>query len=161
MKRISITVAALLVLSTVASTALARNFWLHEGFWPDPHVERFYSGGTTRFQGCPGYVGTHPDHIMELSDDFDYLRLFVDSAGEDTTLILHRPSTGETFCDDDGYGNLQPQIVMDYITAGTWHIYVGSYWADELHTYDLHVTEFPRDWGLDPAAGARPGYADW
>jgi hypothetical protein len=161
MKKTSLTLSALLLLAAVASTALARDFWLDPYFWPDPHVETYVSGGTERIDGCPGYVARQPDHIMVLTDDFDYLRLFVDSGGEDTTLVLHQPSTGDTFCDDDGYGNRQPQIVMDYITEGEWHIYVGSFWPDELHPYALHVTEFRPQAAPAPQPSLRPLYTAW
>lgn len=161
MKKACLTLTALLTLATVVSTALARDFWLDPYFWPDPHVEAYLSGGPDRIDGCPGYVARQPDHIMFLSDDFSYLRLFVESGGADTTLILHQPSSGDTFCDDDSYGDRQPQIVMDYITAGEWHVYVGSFWPDEVHPYELHVTEFRPQTATPPRQGSRPWFTSW
>lgn len=142
-------VAAVVMLCTGAAIAQAYDATLSPGFVPDPVRFSYVSGGGNDARNlwnehgrpCVGWIASFPDHVVRVTRPFDYLRIFVDGAG-DTTLVLHNPRTGETFCDDDSYGNGQPQIVMNRLAAGEWHIYVGSYWRNEMHPYELFITEF-------------------
>ena len=152
MKKSLVVLTTVFALVSLVSAAFAQgsNFRLSPGFYDDPYQTGSASGGLTyagdwvdNYGGyCEGYIASTPDHVMTLTDDFSYLRLFVDSYGEDTTLVLYNPYTGDRFCDDDSHGDGQPEIELSHITAGRWHVYVGSYRRGEWHPYTLNVTEF-------------------
>ncbi len=40
---------------------------------------------------CLGFAEQKPDYIMDLKDDFDHLKIQVDSSGKDTTLMIQGP----------------------------------------------------------------------
>lgn len=141
-----------LTIALLTSTGTARTFTLAPGFWPDPYRTSYVSGGSVNaFQlrdayreSCAGWIAHAPDHVMTLTRPFHYLRITAESRG-DITLILFNPRTGERFCDDGSWQIGRPEIVMDYITADEWWIYVGSFFRDEWHSYDLTVSEFTRN----------------
>jgi hypothetical protein len=91
---------------------------------------------------CSGWIAQEPDHVLTLPYDLTYLRIYAEARyGGDLTLVLHHPSTGDIFCDDDSHGRLDPEITMTYMLAGEWHVYVGSYWRDDMHDYDFVATQ--------------------
>lgn len=138
---------AVLVVGTASAQSL--DFALSPGFWPDPHRVSYVSGGPVNAGNlfdkygfpCAGWIARSADHVMTLTRPFNYLRISAESRG-DITLVLYNPRTGERFCDVPANGNGRPEIVMNYMTADTWWIYVGSYWRDDMHAYDLSVSEF-------------------
>ncbi len=140
-------VAVVLVIGT--ASAQSRNFALSPGFWPDPHRVSYVSGGSVNAFNlsdsngylCGGWIASSPDHVMTLTRPFTYLRIAAESRG-DITLVLYNPRTGERFCHAPAYGSGRPEIVMDYMTADPWWIFVGSYRRDAMHAYDLAVSEF-------------------
>lgn len=150
---------ALVVTSAVTQISPARAQWpppsqpLFESirigprFNPDPLVLQGISGGRypapqiaerdeTIIGPCSGFLDREPDHILQLTDYFHYLRLQVESP-EDTTLVIRGP--GGTWCNDD-YSEKNPGIAGQWLT-GTYGIWVGSYEADKYHPYILRVTE--------------------
>lgn len=137
------------VLTTATATGQSLDFVLAPGFWPDPHSVSFVSGGPVNAgnltdvygYACGGWIASSADHVMTITEPFSYLRISAESRG-DVTLVLFNPRTGERFCDTPTYAGGRPEIVMDYISADTWWIYVGSARRDDVHAYDLTVTEF-------------------
>lgn len=116
-------------------------------FNPDPIVLRGISGGTTAAPSvsqreqtstgpCVGFVDTSPDHVMTLTNDFDFLSVEVQSS-EDTTLIVRGP--GGAWCNDDISGK-NPGIAGEWL-AGTYEIWIGSYQRDKYYPYVLRLTQ--------------------
>jgi len=123
------------------------NATINPKFSPDPMILRGMSGGsvsgekiagqrTTATGPCSGYTDEKPDHTLELTDKFDYLKLQVESP-QDTTLIIK--GRGGIWCNDD-FDNKNPGIVGEWL-KGTYEIWVGSYHQGKYFPYTLKITE--------------------
>ncbi|MEM7737689.1 MAG: peptidase S1 [Deinococcota bacterium] len=121
------------------------NATLSPGFWPDPIVLSYYSGGNNDASNygdpCVGRIASVPDHILTVTEPLDYLHIYVES-NADTTLIVEQVSTGEFACNDDA-NDLNPGLEWDFVPVDIYHIYVGNYHEnDALTEYQLFITEF-------------------
>ncbi|MCW6037577.1 hypothetical protein K4A83_15020 [Spirulina subsalsa FACHB-351] len=87
---------------------------------------------------CVGFVDQQPDHIVTLTDYFDFLNIRVKSSG-DTTLVIQGP--GGVWCNDDAFED-DPAIAGEWL-AGTYQIWVGSYERNEFHPYIMRITRQP------------------
>lgn len=116
-------------------------------FSPDPLTVRGMSGGSipgkevagraeTPTGSCSGFFDEDPDHTLELTSKFHYLKLQVESP-EDTTLVVSGP--GGSWCNDDFDGK-NPGIVGEWL-PGTYNIWIGSYKKETYLPYTLEVTE--------------------
>ncbi|MCS6797551.1 MAG: hypothetical protein NZ898_03295 [Myxococcota bacterium] len=149
-----------------SSAAAQSNFGtivLRSGFTPDPHIVNGVSGGSQPASnlapGCRGFVTAQPDHILNLTTPFTFLRIFAESAA-DTTLVVQQP-TGAIVCNDDTYGR-NPAIEGTF-PAGTYRIWIGSYHAGQHAQYQLKLTELRAvvpgggAVGVGVVAGPNPG----
>lgn len=116
-------------------------------FSPDPFSARGMSGGSipgAQIAGrtdtptglCTGFFDEKPDHILNLTNKFDYLQLKVQSP-RDTTLVIRGP--GGSWCNDDFDGK-DPGIVGEWL-QGTYQIWIGSYAKDTYFPYTITITE--------------------
>jgi hypothetical protein len=116
-------------------------------FATDPLTVRGMSGGSilgsqvaakseTATGPCTGFFDEKPDHNLELTSKFDYLKLVVQSP-EDTTLVITGP--GGTWCNDDFDGK-NPGIVGEWL-PGSYKVWIGSFKKDKYLPYTLQVTE--------------------
>ncbi len=123
------------------------NIILSPRFTPDPQLLRGISGGelsarivadrlNTSTGPCVGFVDRQPDHIITLTEYFDYLSVEVESP-EDTTLVISGP--GGTWCNDDFQGK-NPAIIGQWL-AGRYSVWVGSYERNKFHPYIIRLTE--------------------
>lgn len=135
------------VLSQSRSSSIFEDLALKPGFAPDPVAIRGVSGGRvfarsiagraeTATGACLGFVDDKPDHVLVLTDFFDYLSLQIQSR-EDTTLIVKGP--GGTWCNDDA-GGKNPGVSGQWL-AGTYEIWVGSYIPGKYHSYNVRMTQ--------------------
>jgi hypothetical protein len=129
-----------------APRTIFENVTLSPHFLPDPTIVHGISGGPqlaseisrrpeTATGACVGYVDGTPDHVMVLTEFFDYLRLQVQSP-EDTTMVVRGP--GGSWCNDDYDGN-NPGIAGQWL-SGTYHIWVGSPESDRYNPYIIRIT---------------------
>ncbi len=141
------TTTALSPLALSQSQPIFENISLSPGFRPDPESLRGISGGEvaartiseridTSTGPCVGFVDRQPDHILTLTESFDYLSVEVESP-EDTTLVISGP--GGTWCNDDLQGK-NPAIIGQWL-AGNYRIWVGSYQRQKFHPYVVRLTE--------------------
>lgn len=123
------------------------NAVLSLGFAPDPTVLRGISGGElpareiagqaeTPTGACAGFVDRQPDHILTLTEFFDYLDLQVYSP-EDTTLVVNGP--GGTWCNDD-IVQRNPGIAGQWL-PGRYQVWIGSYRQHAYHPYILRLSQ--------------------
>jgi len=129
----------------MSARAEGGNVELAPGFWPDPIVLSYYSGGNHNASSygstCVGRIASVPDHIITVTEPLDYLRVYVES-NTDTTLVVEQRSTGDVACNDDA-NDLNPALEWDFMPADVYHVYVGNYHAnDDLSEYTLYITEF-------------------
>ncbi|MBE9040687.1 hypothetical protein IQ235_07830 [Oscillatoriales cyanobacterium LEGE 11467] len=121
---ISIAIAIGLV---TARTAVAQTLELSPGF-TEPTTVDGIAGGTSNSGNC-GYISETPNHELVLTDDFDYLRVWVDGA-ENLTLLVRGP--GGEFC-----APRDPQQ-SGYWEEGTYSIFVGDrVGTDENYTLSI------------------------
>lgn len=140
----------------IAQSGSGEDIAISPGFLPDPQEVSYVSGGNTDasdvydshgVQGgpCRGYINhPTPDHYMILQDDFDYLKVWLETEEplqHDTTLIIDGPGD-VLLCDDDSGQGLNEMIDAQGWPSGRYEIYVGTYGSDsEHHRYELSVTE--------------------
>ena len=123
--------------SPQAAQADYETFSLAPGFEPNPSVGQGQSGGDRWIEGC-GYINSEdsPDHVLKLTDNFDYLEIGIVSEG-DLTLVMKQVETGETKCVDDSNGTLLPEFVGTW-PAGTYHLWVGD-WESAFYRYEIYI----------------------
>lgn len=131
--------AACLAIAAVAVPATAQNYNLSPsfgtynlsaGFAPDPYGISVTAGGTVpaeRLGGsaCLGTIANRPDVTLNYAAGGYNLTFFVES-GSDTTLVVN-DAQGRWYCDDDSFGNLNPQVTIANPPSGKYDIWIGSY----------------------------------
>ncbi len=135
---------------TSSSSDANRNATIAPNFQPDPISIEYAAGGnveTAKAFGASctaGFIANTPDHVITVTQDFDYLR-FVVQSDADTTMVIQDTSDNSVACVDDteGYGQ-NPAIVFSRgLPAGTYNIYVGNYTAQQQSPYTFYITEYP------------------
>lgn len=153
--RLSLMIAALVIASAINATchaeetppAIFGDVTIGQKFTPNPYTVRGMSGGSvparevagkreTPTGTCTGYFDEEPDHTIELTSKFDYLKLEVESP-EDTTLIVRGP--GGSWCNDDFDGK-NPGMIGEWL-PGIYDVWIGSYKKDRYFPYSLRITE--------------------
>lgn len=153
--RISLMIAGLAIASAMNATFHAEetpppifgDIIIGQKFSPDPRTVRGMSGGSipgrevagrreTPTGACTGYFDEEPDHTIELTSKFEYLKLQIESP-EDTTLIISGP--GGSWCNDDFDGK-NPGMIGEWL-PGTYDVWIGSYKKDKYLPYTLTITE--------------------
>lgn len=131
--------AACVALAAAVLPAAAQNYnlspsfgtyELYAGFSPDPYSVSVTAGGTVpaeRLGGsaCLGTIANRPDVTLYYSAGGFDLTFFVNS-GADTTLVVN-DANGRWYCDDDSFGNLNPQVTIRNPPSGKYDIWIGSY----------------------------------
>jgi len=137
----------LLILSILATPALGQAqsdapIRLATGFTPDPAHARGRTVGTialrTRAPSCRGFVGTEPDHRLELRSAFGFFRMFL-VAGQELTLAVRGPDGGWRCSTAHGE---TPALHEGPFAAGNYEIWVGSLSHGSHVEYELSLTEF-------------------
>lgn len=114
------------------------------GFTPDPISVNVTSGGNLNVSGmslgagCTGYATPQPDFRFNLTGTSNFLRVFVEAAG-DTTLIIN-DAHGTWHCADDTYGT-NPGIDLTNAGPGQYDVWIGSYRSGEQIRGALKITE--------------------
>ncbi len=85
---------------------------------------------------CKGFFDREPDHTLQLTRKFDYLKLQVQSP-RDTTLMIEGP--GGSWCNDDFEGK-NPAITGEWL-PGEYNVWIGSYDRNDYLPYRLEITE--------------------
>ncbi len=134
----------------VQDTSLSANFGeirLSAGFTPDPYRRELTAGGgidaytETDLPGsCVGKITAAPD--FEVTYDAGSLPLvFRVRSNTDTTLIVNGPD-GSWACDDDSWGDGDPEVRFSKPRSGTYDIWVGTF-GDAAAPATLLITETP------------------
>ncbi len=136
--------------TTAQDTSLSANFGeirLSAGFTPDPYRRELTAGGgidaytETDLPGsCVGKITAAPD--FEVSYEAGSLPLvFRVRSNTDTTLIVNGPD-GSWSCDDDSWGDGDPEVRFAKPRSGTYDIWVGTF-GDATAPATLLITETP------------------
>ncbi len=120
---------------------------LQRGFSPDPRrVNNITSSGTINldFIDCPGYAAREPDVELTWTRRSDILRLyFVGVSGDDPVMIVKNPGNSlyPWYCDDDSYGNLNPEITIQNAPPGTYYVWIGTYESRDTTRGSLFISD--------------------
>jgi hypothetical protein len=128
--------ATLAMLLTSASVARSQPIQLAPGF--NPLQVAGTSGGSQSNKGC-GMVGAKPNHVINLSANFRYLRFRVQSSGQ-PTLLIEGPNGRSCVQADTLSEGTKTIEIPGYWEQGNYSVYVGDR-AGGQHTYTLSVTE--------------------
>jgi hypothetical protein len=152
--RTTLSLAALAVV--LAAPALAQdwsleptfgNVELSEGFLPDPHEVALTAGGAI-VPGAPGcdfgYVAEAPDFDLYYETSGGTTLYIYAVSGSDTTILINAPDQS-WLCDDDGYGEGDPLVVIPNAPAGLYDIWVGTL-SEDAADATLYISE------MDPRA---------
>ena len=90
-------------------------------------------GTTTGF--CNGFINIQPNHVLVLSNFFEFLKIEVNSQ-TDTTIIVEGP--GGVWCNDDS-NDANPAIEGQW-QPGNYKIWIGSYQEDVNNSYKIKLT---------------------
>jgi hypothetical protein len=141
-----------IILVSSSTWAAESNFGkliLARDFQPENARVRGYTGGSysllsianqdSRNSPCLGYGDNKPDHTMVLKNNFEYLKIVVDSGGKDTTLLIK--GKDKILCGDDTDNPPDASIEARNWRAGTYEIWVGSIEPNQRWQYVLSVEE--------------------
>ncbi|HEY9890252.1 MAG TPA: hypothetical protein V6D37_00280 [Candidatus Sericytochromatia bacterium] len=126
--------AALVMLLSSVGVVLAQPMQITPGFQPDPLTVTGTSGGSQASKGC-GMIGATPNYVVNLANNFNYLRFTVQGAGQ-PTLLIQGPN-GSSCVQAVPGGNIE---VPGYWEKGSYSIYVGDR-AGTQHPYTLTITQ--------------------
>jgi hypothetical protein len=126
--------AALVMLLSSVGVVLAQPMQITPGFQPDPLTVTGTSGGSQASKGC-GMIGATPNYVVNLANNFNYLRFTVQGAGQ-PTLLIQGPN-GSSCVQAVPGGNIE---VPGYWEKGSYSIYVGDR-AGTPHPYTLTITQ--------------------
>lgn len=146
----ALTAAALLLLPGAAlaqNAGLNANFGsanLRAGFTPDPYRVQVVAGGSLSANAlpgsCTGSISNAPD--FELTYTAGSLPLaFRVVSGVDTTLVINGPD-GTWSCDDDSFGDGDPQVVFRKPMSGVYDVWIGTFNGGTA-SGTLGITETP------------------
>ncbi|CAN5367984.1 peptidase S1 [soil metagenome] len=140
----------------VADTASAQNsrlrpnfgsVRLRAGFTPDPYTVSVYAGGsidayedTDLPAACVGNISDAPDFSVTYTAGRLPLA-FRAVSGSDTTLIVNGPD-GRWSCDDDSFGDGDPQVVFRRPRSGKYDVWIGVLGGSGAQA-TLGITETP------------------
>ena len=136
--------------ATAQNAGLSPNFGsvkLRAGFTPDPYTVDIYAGGsidaysdTDLPAACVGKVSDAPDFSLEYTAGSLPLA-FRAVSKSDTTLIVNGPD-GRWSCDDDSFGDSDPQVVFRRPQSGKYDVWVGVFNGSGAQAI-LGITETP------------------
>ncbi len=126
----------LAMLLTSAGVVRSQPIQISPGFQPDPLTVTGTSGGSQTSKGC-GMIGGTPNHVVTLTENFNYLRFKVQSAGQPTLLIEGPSGTSCVQADKFSGGIIQ---APGYWEKGSYQIYIGDR-AGGQNPYTLSLTQ--------------------
>lgn len=135
---------------SIGESAAYGDVRLEDGFVPDPHEIQLTAGGTVKVKATDdcnfGYVAEAPDLDFHYEADGNGTLFIYAASDEDTILLINHPD-GEWSCDDDGWGGLDPLVVIPNAASGLYNIWVGRY-GNKGGPATLNISE------LDPRVGS-------
>lgn len=126
----------------IAATPTYGDVRLDGGFMPDPHTVNLTAGGSIAVDvpGCNyGHVANAPDVDFYYNGSGGRTLYIYAVSGSDTTILINR-ADGSWLCDDDGFGDGDPIVVIPNARSGLYNIWVGTYGTDTAPA-TLYISE--------------------
>ena len=96
------------------------------------------SGGEVNSKDC-GYIAHHPNHILNLMQRTDYLRVSLQTNGGEPTLLIVGPSAKDRFCIlGDRSSGINPELAGVW-ESGKYLIYIGDRTGSQ-HPFILNIS---------------------
>jgi hypothetical protein len=96
------------------------------------------TGGGINSQDC-GYIGSQPNHVLNLMQKVDYLRVNLQTNGGEPTLLILGPGAQDRFCVlGDRSSGVNPELAGVW-EAGKYLIYVGDR-SNSQHSFTLNIS---------------------
>jgi len=121
----------LAMLLTSAGIVRSQTTQIKPGFTPDPLV----IPGTSASLAC-STSGAKPNHVITLSENFNYLRFRVSSAGQPTLLIVSPSGNSCVQADSFSGGKIE---APGFWEKGPYSLYIGDRTGIQ-HPYTLSIT---------------------
>lgn len=103
----------------------------------------------TRFgDACNGFIAQAPDFNTQVIDGGVSVEFTVRSA-EDTTLVVRGPD-GAVYCDDDSAGDLNPLLLLENATPGTYDVWLGTFSPAGFAPASLSLRDINANSGVAP-----------
>lgn len=131
------TILSLGLSSNLVARSQPQSLEIKPGFTPDPIELKGESGGTQSTPDC-GKVGKTPDRIINMTQDFPYLRFSLRSQGNPTLLIIE--PGGRRSCilaDSFAGGTIQ---TSGFWKKGIYRIGIGDR-SGTSHDYTLSISQ--------------------
>jgi len=125
---------------TVGAAARAQEVIDVSANFSDPLTLTETSGGDR--QDC-GYHGEEPDFIINLQQDFTYLRFYVEGEGKPTLLMVGPLNTDNKarYCSQTDPVSGENAEHSGYWSAGRYEVYVGEVESSLQNPYELKITQ--------------------
>lgn len=99
------------------------------------------TGGEIDSKDC-GYIGNQPNHVLNLMQKTDYLKISLRANGGQPTLLILGPGTQDRFCVlGDQNSGVNPQLSGVW-EAGKYLIFVGDR-TNSQHSFTLNISTQP------------------
>ncbi|MBD2254336.1 hypothetical protein [Nostoc parmelioides] len=144
-------VTSVIATPVIAQTANFATLHLSPGFEPAKGKVSGHTGGSYSLSAisnrdrsrkpCIGFADPKPDHIMVLEKDFPRLKLFINSGGKDTTLLIQGPDDTTIRCGDDTGKSKDASIDDINWKTGTYRIWIGKFHSGVKTNYTLTVQQ--------------------
>jgi len=132
--------AALAILIGTAGVAAACPAWQNAGFANyyttgddlySPNAYNVVAGGNVSLRNCDwnhtGWLTSRPTAEIRIDGLERYGRIQFRAVSDCDTVLFINDSLGEWWFDDDGFGNLNPELTMPNPGSGVYHVWVGTY----------------------------------
>ena len=144
-------ITAMIATPLVAATANFSTLTLKPGFESEQGITNGHTGGSYSLSAmsnrdkdkkvCIGFGDPNPDHILVLEQDFDNLKILVNSGGQDTTVFVKGPDDQTIRCGDDTGRSKDASVSDKQWKKGTYQLWVGTFNPGDRYNYTLTVEE--------------------
>jgi hypothetical protein len=90
---------------------------------------------------CIGFGDPNPDHILVLEQDFEELKILINSNGKDTTLFIQGPDDQTIRCGDDTGRSKDASVSDRQWKKGKYKIWAGTFSPGDKFNYTIKVEE--------------------
>ena len=121
------------------------NLMLVEGFSPDPHIVTGLTAGgpeNLEFDTCNyGFVPGEPQAIVNYESRTGRSNLVIFAESDIDITLFVAGDGARIYCDDDSFGDGDPQLIIDNAPSGEYMIWVGAYNEGESARARLYISE--------------------
>lgn len=92
----------------------------------------------SRQNRCLGFGALTPDHVLNLTTNIDQLTFQVETANQDTTLVIQGPNR-QVYCGDDSSRGKDAGLSLQNLKSGEYKVWVGTFDQGQRFPYRLTI----------------------